>query len=250
MDKSGDNPPPEDPAAASTRDGKRRRVRFDKDAAAASRATHQRVKTARKRTVQSARWLERQLNDPYVHRAREDGWRSRAAYKLIELNDRFKFLRPGDRVVDLGVAPGGWAQVALKHGAAAVVGIDLLPVDPIAGVTLVEGDFLEDGMADRLIDLLGGAPTLVVSDMASNTVGHKQTDHLRTAALAEAAASFALDMLAPGGHFVTKVFQGGSEQTMLDGLKKGFTSVRHAKPPASRAESVELYLVAMGRKAS
>jgi 23S rRNA (uridine2552-2'-O)-methyltransferase len=229
-------------------DGKRRRVRFDKDAAAATRTTHQRVKTAKKRTAQSARWLERQLNDPYVARARADGWRSRAAYKLIELNEKFGFLRAGDRVIDLGVAPGGWAQVALKHDAAAVVGIDLLPVDPIAGVTLIEGDFLAEGMADHLVRMLGGRPTLVISDMASNTVGHKQTDHLRTAALAEAAAYFALETLAPGGHFVTKVFQGGSEQEMLDALKRGFSTVRHAKPPASRAESVELYLVAMGKK--
>jgi 23S rRNA (uridine2552-2'-O)-methyltransferase len=236
---------PEPPPAPNQR---RRRVRLAEDRAALGVASHQKVKTARKRTVQSARWLERQLNDPYVHRARADGWRSRAAYKLIELNERFGFLKPGMRVIDLGVAPGGWAQVALKQGASAVVGIDLLEVEPLAGVRLVQGDFLAPGMGQHLIALLGGPPDLVMSDMASNTVGHKRTDHLRTAALAEAAACFALDMVAPGGAFVTKVFQGGSEQAMLDDLKRGFTQVRHAKPPASRAESVELYLVATGRK--
>jgi 23S rRNA (uridine2552-2'-O)-methyltransferase len=246
MDSPDDKPNPNAPPMAA--DGKRRRVRFDAQAAAGVSLTHQRVKTAKKRTEQSARWLERQLNDPYVHRARVDGWRSRAAYKLLELNEKFRFLRAGDRVIDLGVAPGGWAQVAMKHGAATVVGVDLLPVDPIAGVTLIEGDFLAEGMAERLIELLGGPPTLVVSDMASNTVGHKQTDHLRTIALAEAAAQFALSTLAPGGHFVTKVFQGGGATAMLDDLKRGFATVRHAKPPASRAESVELFLVAMGKK--
>lgn len=240
---------PDAEAAAAKAPEKRRRVRFAEGASAAiTRSTHQKVKTAKKRTTQSNRWLERQLNDPYVARAKLDGWRSRAAYKLIELNEKFDFLKRGSRVIDLGVAPGGWAQVCIKNGASAVVGIDLLPVEPITGVSLIEGDFLEPGMAERLMAELGGAPTLVLSDMASNTVGHKQTDHLRTAALAEAATQFALDTLAPGGHFVTKVFQGGSEQAMLDNLKRGFATVRHAKPPSSRAESVELFLVAMDRK--
>lgn len=251
-DTPGDPPqdPPEDPPAAAVPPGpppRRRRVNFD-TAPTDVRATPQRVKTAYRRTEQSTRWLERQLNDPYVRRAKADGWRSRAAYKLIELDERFHFLSRGARVIDLGVAPGGWAQVAARRGAAAVVGIDLLPVDPIEGVTLVLGDFLEPGMPERLVGLLGGAPTLVLSDMAANTVGHRRTDHLRTAALAEAGARFALEALAPGGHFVTKVFQGGSEGTMLADLKRAFRDVRHAKPPASRAESVELYLVALGRK--
>jgi 23S rRNA (uridine2552-2'-O)-methyltransferase len=210
-------------------DGKRRRVHADPVAAADVRATPERVKTARKRTEQSARWLERQLNDPYVKRAKAEGWRSRAAYKLIELHEKYGIIRRGDLVVDLGVAPGGWAQVALARGAAKVVGIDLLAVDPIPGVELIQGDFLDE-------------------DMPANTVGHRATDHLRTVALAEAAAQFALDTLAPGGTFVTKVFQGGSGSTLLAGLKQAFTEVRHAKPPASRAESVELYLVAKGRR--
>ena len=223
-------------------------MNFDPAAAAQVRATPERVRTAKKRTEQSARWLERQLNDPYVKRAKAEGWRSRAAFKLIELDDRFGIIRSGDRVVDLGVAPGGWAQVTLARGAARVVGVDLLHVDPIAGVELVQGDFLDPEMPARLVALLGGAPTLVISDMAANTVGHRATDHLRTIALAEAAAQFALDTLAPGGTFVTKVFQGGSDSGLLARLKQAFTQVRHAKPPASRAESVELYLVAQGRR--
>lgn len=237
--------PPPPPAELPPR---RRRVNFDPVAAAQVRATPERVRTAKKRTEQSARWLERQLNDPYVKRAKAEGWRSRAAFKLIELDERFGIIRNGDRVVDLGVAPGGWAQVALARGAARVVGVDLLAVDPIAGVELVQGDFLDPQMPDRLLALLGGAPTLVISDMAANTVGHRATDHLRTIALAEAAAQFALDTLAPGGTFVTKVFQGGSDSGLLAQLKQAFAQVRHAKPPASRAESVELYLVAQGRR--
>lgn len=238
-------PPPPPPVELQPR---RRRVNFDPAAAAQVRATPERVRTAKKRTEQSARWLERQLNDPYVKRAKAEGWRSRAAFKLIELDDRFGIVRSGDRVVDLGVAPGGWAQVALARGAARVVGVDLLHVDPIAGVELVQGDFLDPDMPARLLALLGGAPTLVISDMAANTVGHRATDHLRTIALAEAAAQFALDTLAPGGTFVTKVFQGGSDSGLLAQLKQAFAQVRHAKPPASRAESVELYLVAQGRR--
>lgn len=238
-------PPPPPPVELPPR---RRRVNFDPAAAAQVRATPERVRTAKKRTEQSARWLERQLNDPYVKRAKAEGWRSRAAFKLIELDDRFGIIRSGDRVVDLGVAPGGWAQVALARGAARVVGVDLLHVDPIAGVELVQGDFLDPEMPARLLALLGAAPTLVISDMAANTVGHRATDHLRTIALAESAARFALDTLAPGGTFVTKVFQGGSDTGLLAQLKQAFTQVRHAKPPASRAESVELYLVAQGRR--
>jgi 23S rRNA (uridine2552-2'-O)-methyltransferase len=226
---------------------RRRRVVFAEDRHD-PRATPERVRTARRRTAQSARWIERQINDPYVRRAKADGLRARSAYKLIELNERFGFLKPGARVVDLGAAPGGWAQVARLEGARAVVGVDLLPIEPMEGVTFFEGDFLDPAMPDRLLEALGGPPDVVLSDMAANTVGHRRTDHLRTVALAEAAAQFALDHLAPGGAFVTKLFQGGQEGEMLRSLKRGFAQVRHAKPPSSRAESVELFLVATGRK--
>jgi 23S rRNA (uridine2552-2'-O)-methyltransferase len=208
-----------------------------------------RVKTARKRTAQSTRWLERQLNDPYVKRARADGYRSRAAYKLIELDERFAFLKGVRRVVDLGVAPGGWAQVVRRQvPKAAVVGIDLLPVDPLDGVVLLQMDFMDDAAPDRLIGELGGAPDLVLSDMAANTVGHPQTDALRTMALVEAAVAFAVDVLEPGGGFVGKVFAGGADSALVAELKRNFTSVKHAKPPASRKGSSEWYVVAQGFK--
>jgi 23S rRNA (uridine2552-2'-O)-methyltransferase len=226
---------------------RRRRVVFDVGQTD-TRATPTRVKTGKNRTAQSARWLERQLNDPYVHKARADGWRARSAYKLIELDEKFHLIPKNGRVIDLGAAPGGWTQVVAKRGAAALVGIDLLPMDPIEGATILQADFLAEGMEDHLIDLLGGAPNLVMSDMAANTVGHKQTDHLRTAALSEAAASFAMRVLAPGGAFVTKMFQGGTETEILTRLKQSFKEVRHAKPPSSRAESVELFMVATGFK--
>lgn len=236
--------PPDDPNALPPR---RRRVVSDV-AKVDPRATPERVKTARRRTAQSARWIERQINDPYVRKAKADGLRARSAYKLIELNERFGFLKPGCRVVDLGAAPGGWSQVAAQAGASGVVGIDLLPIEPMDGVTFFEGDFLDEAMGPQLLAALKGKPDIVLSDMAANTVGHRQTDHLRTVALAEAAAQFALDHLAQGGTFVTKMFQGGQEGTMLTALKQAFTHVRHAKPPASRAESVELFLVATGKK--
>ena len=204
------------------------------------------LRTARGRSVASQRWLQRQLNDPYVAAARQQGWRSRAAFKLIELDDRFHLIARGARVIDLGAAPGGWTQVALRRGAAQVVGVDLLPIDPIAGAVLIQGDFTAPGMPARLAAELGGKPDLVLSDMAPNTTGHTDTDHLRIMALAEAALEFALEVLAPGGTFVAKVFQGGTERTLLDRLKRSFASVRHAKPPASRKESSELYVVAMG----
>jgi 23S rRNA (uridine2552-2'-O)-methyltransferase len=210
----------------------------------------ERVKTARKRSPQSTRWLERQLNDPYVKRAQAEGYRSRAAYKLIELDEKFHFLRGKKAVVDLGIAPGGWAQVVRKRlPAASVVGIDLLPVDPIDGVTIFEMDFMDDAAPDKLIDALGSTPDLIISDMAANTVGHKQTDHLRTMGLVEAAAHFAVELLAPGGDFVAKVFAGGTDPELLAILKSNFTTVKHAKPPASRKGSVEWYVVAQGRKA-
>jgi 23S rRNA (uridine2552-2'-O)-methyltransferase len=204
------------------------------------------VKTAKKRSVGSAEWLRRQLNDPYVAAAKAQGWRSRAAFKLIELDDRFGVLRKGAKVLDLGCAPGGWTQVAILRGAGAVVGVDLLPVDPIPGALLILGDFIDDAMPARLAEALGGKADVVLSDMAPNTTGHGATDHLRIMALAELAAAFAREVLAPGGSFVAKVFQGGSEKAMLEALKRDFASVRHAKPPASRKESSELYVVAMG----
>jgi 23S rRNA (uridine2552-2'-O)-methyltransferase len=204
------------------------------------------VRTAKKRSPASAEWLRRQLNDPYVTAAKQQGWRSRAAFKLLELDDRFHMISRDARVLDLGAAPGGWTQVAIRRGAATVVGIDLLPMDPIPGAILIEGDFHDPDMSERLATTLGGKADLVLSDMAPNTTGHAATDHLRIMALAELAAAFAREVLEPGGAFVAKVFQGGSERTMLEALKRDFASVRHAKPPASRKESSELYVVAMG----
>jgi 23S rRNA (uridine2552-2'-O)-methyltransferase len=184
-----------------------------------------------------------------VKRAQAEGWRARAAFKLIELDERFGLLAGADRVVDLGAAPGSWSQVVLKRRPkASVVGIDLLEVEPMAGLELIQGDFLAEGMDDRLCQLLGGAPDLVLSDMAANTVGHPHTDHLRTMALVEAAADFAVRTLRPGGTFVAKVLGGGAEGPLVAELKRRFESVRHAKPPASRKESSETYLVATGRK--
>jgi len=210
---------------------------------------HTRVRTGRGRTSQSIRWLERQLNDPYVKRAKAEGYRSRAAYKLIELDEKFDMLKGAKRVVDLGIAPGGWAQVIRrKLPKAAVVGIDLLPVDPIEGVTIFQMDFTDDAAPDRLVEALGGAPDLVLSDMAANTVGHAQTDALRTMGLVETALDFAIQNLAPGGVFVSKVFAGGADSALVAEMKRNFTSVKHAKPPSSRKGSVEWFVVAQGFK--
>ncbi len=214
--------------------------------AASARGLRVSLRTANKRSPASQRWLERQLNDPYVAAAQAQGWRSRAAFKLIELNDKYHFLRPGVRVVDLGAAPGGWSQVAVQRGAARVVAMDLLPVDPLDGVTFLQGDFNDEDMPARLIALLGGPADVVMSDIAPNTTGHTMTDHLRIIALAELALDFAIRTLTPGGAFVAKVFQGGSEKQLLMPMKKAFTTVRHAKPPASRKDSSELYVVATG----
>jgi 23S rRNA (uridine2552-2'-O)-methyltransferase len=205
-----------------------------------------RVKTARGRKHSSQLWLNRQLNDPYVAKARQEGYRSRAAYKLIELDDKFGLLKPGMRVADLGAAPGGWTQVALKRGASHVAGIDLLEIPQIPGAILLEMDFTEPGAAEALKEALGGPADLVLSDLAPWTTGHKSTDHLRIVALVEAAALFAMDVLKPGGAFVAKVFQGGASQDVLDALKARFTKVRHYKPPASRSESAETFLIAQG----
>ncbi len=208
-----------------------------------------RVKTAKKRTASSTRWLERQLNDPYVKQAKADGYRSRAAYKLIELDDRFGLVRGAKRVVDLGIAPGGWAQVVRNRAPrAGVVGIDLLETEPIDGVTILQMDFMDDAAPEKLTAALDGPPDLVLSDMAANTVGHKQTDHLRTMGLVEAAAWFAIETLGEGGTFVAKVLAGGTDTELLALLKKHFTSVKHAKPPASRKGSSDWYVVAQGFK--
>jgi 23S rRNA (uridine2552-2'-O)-methyltransferase len=204
------------------------------------------VKSSRKRSPASTAWLKRQLNDPYVVAAKQQGWRSRAAFKLQELDDKFHLIQKGARVLDLGAAPGGWTQVAVKRGAGAVLGVDLLPIDPIHGATLIQGDFTDPDMPARLTAELGGGADLVLSDMAPNTTGHSATDHIRIVALAEMALDFAIQILSPGGAFVAKVFQGGSEKQLLDVLKKNFATVRHAKPPASRKDSSELYVVAMG----
>lgn len=211
-----------------------------------------RVKTAAKRTTSSARWLERQLNDPYVAASKRDGFRSRAAYKLIEIDDKYRILKPGQRVVDLGAAPGGWSQVAADRvksldGPGQVIAIDYLGVEPIPGVEIVELDFTDETAEPKLKAMLrDGGADVVLSDMAAPTVGHTNTDHLRIMALAESAAYFACDVLSPGGAFVCKVFQGGTEKDLLDLLKKSFAVVRHVKPPASRSDSAELYVVATG----
>lgn len=208
-----------------------------------------RVKTARGRKVGSTRWLERQLNDPYVRRARADGYRSRAAYKLAELDERFGFLTGATRIVDLGIAPGGWAQVVRRRLPGAIlVGIDLLPTDAIDGVTILEMDFMDEAAPAMLSDALGGPADLILSDMAANTVGHPQTDHLRTMALVEAALLFACEILRPGGAFVSKVLAGGADSALVAELKRNFAAVKHAKPPASRKGSSEWYVVAQGFK--
>jgi 23S rRNA (uridine2552-2'-O)-methyltransferase len=205
-----------------------------------------RLKHARKHSPASQRWLARQLNDPYVQAAKTQGWRSRAAFKLLELDEKYKLIGKHARVVDLGAAPGGWSQVALAKGAVKVAGIDLLPILPVPGAEFIEGDFSADGMDARLKDLLGGPADLVLSDMAPNTTGHVATDHIRIMALAELALDFATTILTPGGAFVAKLFQGGAEHDMLNKLKKHFRNVRHAKPPASRKDSKEMYIIATG----
>ncbi|MGB7372702.1 RlmE family RNA methyltransferase [Pontixanthobacter sp.] len=211
--------------------------------------TSRRVKTGKGRTASQVRWLERQLNDPYVKQAKADGYRSRAAYKLIELDDKFTLLHGTRRIVDLGIAPGGWAQVVRKRAPkAAIVGIDLLETDPIDGVTILQMDFMDDNAPAVLKTALGGPPDLVLSDMAANTVGHKQTDHLRTMGLVEAAAYFATETLSDKGAFVAKVLAGGTDAELLGYLKRHFKTVKHAKPPASRKGSSEWYVVAQGFK--
>ena len=208
-----------------------------------------RLKTAKGRKVSSTRWLERQLNDPYVRRAKAENYRSRAAYKLLELDERFGLLKGAKAVVDLGIAPGGWSQVVRrKTPQAKVVGIDLLPTDPIDGVEILQMDFMDDQAPEKLREALGGPADLVLSDMAANTVGHPQTDHLRTMSLVETGLEFAKDVLKPGGAYVAKVLAGGTDNELLAELKRHFTTVKHAKPTASRKDSSEWYVVAQGFK--
>lgn len=208
-----------------------------------------RLKTAKGRKVSSTRWLERQLNDPYVRRSKAENYRSRAAYKLIELDKRFGLLRGVKSVVDLGIAPGGWSQVIRRRvPQAKVIGIDLLPTDPIEGVGILQMDFMHEDVPGRLKEALGGPADLVLSDMAANTVGHQQTDHLRTMALVEAGLEFAKEVLRPGGAYVAKVLAGGADNQLVVELKRNFASVKHAKPPASRKDSSEWYVIAQGFK--
>lgn len=214
----------------------------------AGRATPARLKTAWKRTPSQQAWLERQINDPFAAQARAHGYRSRAAYKLTEIDDRFHLLRRGARVVDLGLAPGGWTQVAIERGVADIAGVDLLPVDPLPPTHILQMDFNDPACGPELIRLLGGPPDVVLSDMAPNTVGHRQTDHLRIVGLIEAAADFAIQVLRPGGAFVAKAFQGGETAEVIAKLKQRFASVKTVKPNASRSDSSELYLVATGLK--
>ena len=209
------------------------------------------LKPSKQRTVSSRQWLTRQLNDPYVRRAKSEGYRSRAAYKLVEIDDKARFLKRGARVVDLGAAPGGWSQVAAervgtKGGKGKVVAIDLLDIEAIPGVTFMQLDFLDEDAPEKLKEMLGGPVDIVLSDLAGNTTGHRQTDHLKIVALVETAAEFAREILSPGGTFLAKVIQGGTEHTLLAELKKNFASVKHVKPPASRSDSAELYVLAQG----
>ncbi|MFN3228429.1 MAG: RlmE family RNA methyltransferase [Asticcacaulis sp.] len=228
---------------------RRRMVRPPKGGNASGRGIgHTKLKTAKMRTLSSQLWLERQLNDPFVVKAKAEGWRSRAAFKLIEIDERYGVLRRGQRVVDLGCAPGGWVQVALQRGASRVVGVDLLPVDPIPGSEMIEADFTDPEVGPRLLAMLDGPPDVIMSDMAHNTVGHKQTDHIKIVVLIEMAMAFAEANLAKGGTFVTKAFQGGETADLLRRLRATYTEVRHVKPKASRADSSELYIIAMGFK--
>jgi 23S rRNA (uridine2552-2'-O)-methyltransferase len=206
------------------------------------------VKTSKRRTASSNAWLARQLNDPFVAEAKAKGYRARAAFKLTEIDDRIHVLRRGAKVIDLGCAPGGWLQVAIERGVTDIVGIDLLPVDPAPPAQIVQGDFTEPGMGERLIGMLGGAPDVVLTDMAPNTVGHKQTDHLRIVGLIEAALEFSLQTLKPGGAFIAKAFQGGETSDLIKTLREHFTEVKNVKPKASRADSSEIFLVATGFK--
>jgi len=225
-----------------------------RDKGGSARPMAVRVKTGKGRKLSSKLWLERQLNDPYVARAKREGYRSRAAFKLAEMDDKARFLKKGARVIDLGAAPGGWSQVAAMRvgapGRGRVVAIDLLPMEPIAGVDFVQLDFLKHTAPDKLKGMLGGGADVVLSDMAANATGHRKTDHLKIMALVETAFEFAREALAPGGTFLAKVLQGGTEGALLAALKRDFATVKHVKPPASRSDSAELYLLATGFRGS
>ncbi len=229
---------------------RRRLVRPPTGGDPAGRGFGARLKTADKRSLSSQQWLSRQLNDPFVKAAHAKGYRSRAAFKLTEIDDKFHLLRRGARVIDLGCAPGGWLQVAVERGAGAVAGVDLLRVDPVSPAHILAADFTHPDIGPKLVGLIGGAPDLILSDMAPNTSGHRQTDHIRIIGLIESAAEFAIANLVPGGAFVAKAFQGGETAEIIRDLKAAFTEVKHVKPKASRADSSELYLVATGFRAT
>ena len=228
---------------------KKRMVRAPTRGGEIERKSAVRLKTAKSRTPSSQAWLERQLNDPFVVEAKAKGYRSRAAFKLIEIDDKLRLIKPGMRVIDLGCAPGGWVQIALERGARSVVGVDLLPVEPIPRAELIEMDFTDPACGPLLMQKLGAAPDLILCDIAPNTMGHKQTDHLRIIMLIEAVRSTSpVEVLKPGGAFVTKAFQGGETAGIIKLMKAHFAEVKHVKPKASRAESSEVYLAAMGFK--
>ncbi|MDZ4363080.1 RlmE family RNA methyltransferase [Brevundimonas sp.] len=227
---------------------RRRMVRPPTGGTAAGRGMGTKMKTADTKSMSSQQWIKRQLSDKWSERARAEGWRSRAAFKLLEIDERFRLIRSGSRVIDLGAAPGGWIQVALARGATSVVGVDLLPVEPIPGAILLQADFTQPGVDAQMIELLGGQPDLVLSDMAHNTVGHRQTDHLKIIALIEIAADFAIRTLKPGGHFVSKNFQGGDAGGVLAQLRAEFETVKYVKPESSRKDSAEVFLVALNRR--
>ena len=238
----------EDPPDQPPEPPRKRMVRAPTGVDAGGRGEAVRVKTAKRRTTSSQAWLARQLNDPFVTAAKAQGYRARAAFKLTEIDDRFHVIRPGGRIVDLGCAPGGWLQVAVRRKAGPIAGVDLLPVEPVAGAHILQMDFTDPACGPRLLELLGGPPDLVLSDMAPNTSGHRITDHLRIAGLIEAAIDFAIASLKPGGAFVAKAFQGGQTDEILARLRSHFSQVRFVKPKASRQDSSELFLVATGFK--
>jgi 23S rRNA (uridine2552-2'-O)-methyltransferase len=243
---SNDEKTPKAPEAPSP--ARRKMVRPPSGGTAQGRGMGTQIKTADKKSMSSIQWIKRQLADPWSERARAEGWRSRAAFKFSEIDDRFHLVKKGSRIIDLGAAPGGWVQVCVNRGAGAVVGVDLLPIEPIPGSTLIQADFTDPGVDQQLIDALGGPPDLVLSDMAHNTVGHRQTDHLKIIALIEIASDFAIRTLRPGGHFVTKNFQGGDAGRVLADLRANFQEVKYVKPEASRKGSSEVYLVALNKR--
>jgi 23S rRNA (uridine2552-2'-O)-methyltransferase len=239
-------PPPKDIAAIGEPEAPPKRRMVRPPSGGVTRAIPARLKTARDRTPSSQAWLERQINDPFAAQARAQGYRSRAAFKLAEMDDRFALIRRGGRIIDLGCAPGGWLQIAVERGAGRVAGVDLIAIDPVPPAVILQGDMLDPAIQDQLIAAIGGRANLVLSDMAPNTTGHQKTDHLRIAGLIEAAVVFVEAHLEAGGSFVTKAFQGGETAPIITGLKTRFVKVRHVKPKASRAQSSEVYIVATG----